>query len=643
MTWNIVPEWIAGILLIIIMVYSRKALFVHTVRDRMFRNACYSVLFSIFFNLLSTYMIYSYQSLPHMLVMGVTTIYYIITPLMPLIYFYYAICILYYDYSFERMHPLWRLWAIPYLLYFIVILLNPFVHNIFCVLPDRGYVQQAWVSLPYVIFYFYSAATVLFAFINRKRVEKRIIYVILLFPFLALGLVVTQNFMPDVILTGTAGFTTIFVLYLYLQNQRMVADELTGLLNRRTFLKSLELAAKIEKPFTVILLGIRNFKHINSRFGAQAGDALLCSIGQYLSTLAASSFLYRLDGDQFALILHDTQSSQVQSTIESIQKRFEQSWTLKGIECVLGIRIATLTYPEAGKTARELQSVLAYLVSTAKKSQSNVVLHYDATIYQDILRRQSIQDALETALQNHGFEVFYQPIWEASSGTFTQAEALLRMKPLDIGSVYPDEFIPIAEESGFIVDITYWVLDQACKTLKKLDSLNLPQAQLSCISVNFSFLQFLQPDITERVLEIIHQNGISPNRIKIEITERLLIDDGETVSQLMEKMHTLGMRFALDDFGVGFSNVAGMLNLPFDDIKIDKSIVWSTLESQVDSHFLRHLVHAFSALERTIIAEGIETQAQLDYVLACGCQEIQGYFFAKPMSEALLIPFLSKS
>lgn len=640
MSWNIAPEWVSGVLIGILILYSSRGAYVNITRDRMFRTMSYVALLSISSNLLSTYMIYAYQQLPHLLVMAVTTIYFALTPLTPMVYMFYSICILYYNYSFERIHPKWRWLSVPYFVYLVMLLLNPFVHNIFCVLPGQGYVQQRYISAPYYVFYFYCLATMLLAIVSRKRTESRITRLVLTFPLIALCFIVVQLIVPQVILTGTAAFTTMLILFLYLQNQRLVGDELTGLLNRKMFISMLSTVAKSGRHFAILIISLRDFKNVNMRFGTGNGDKLLCLVAKYLSTLVSPRQLYRFSGDEFALLLREAPNESAEAVIEKLQHRFTRVWPLDGLECLLNVNFAVVRCPEAGKDADTLMSAIDYTLMGTKLQPNSDVFYYQATVREAHLRRREVAKLLKKAVENDEMIVYYQPIWSCKTQRFTQAEALLRMKPTPIGSLYPDEFIPIAEESGIIVEMTYQVLEKVCATIAALDALQDERVRLESISVNFSFVQFMQPHVEQRIMAILDRYSVSPSRIKIELTERVLVGDLPLVSSFMSRMHQQGLRFELDDFGTGFSNLSTLLALPLDVIKLDKSLVWSAMRHDERNDFMRCLVHGLHAIHISVIAEGVETEAHKNNIISFGCSAIQGFYFCKPMPQEQMIVFL---
>ena len=211
------------------------------------------------------------------------------------------------------------------------------------------------------------------------------------------------------------------------------------------------------------------------------------------------------------------------------------------------------------------------------------------------------------------------------------------MNHTSIGPVYPNEFIPIAEETGLIIELTYVILDEVCKYINRLIEKGLP---MEAIHVNFSAIQFSQPDLSRKVLEIIQRNGTPMSAVKIEFTESTLAENPQVVTDFALEMRKHGIEMGLDDFGTGYSNIATVIRIPFGTIKLDKSLVWASIDNPTSALTIRHLVHAFRDLGMTVIAEGVETESQRQLVEDIGVEQIQGYYYSKPLSMEEMEEFL---
>ena len=239
-----------------------------------------------------------------------------------------------------------------------------------------------------------------------------------------------------------------------------------------------------------------------------------------------------------------------------------------------------------------------------------------------------LKDLLSHAMKEHKFEIYYQPLYNVCDGNFTEAEALLRLRDRDGSFVSPEEFIPVAEQCGMIADIGDFVLDGVCKYIRAMQKCSV---DIDSISVNLSVVQLMQDDAVPRLMDIIRRNGISPNRILFEVTEGTLVSDYELISAKICEMNEKGIQFALDDFGTGYSNITHVIDLPFDVVKIDKSLIWDSVRSRRCNIMIRELTKTFKDINLSVIAEGVETKEHDDFVRQCGCDKIQGFRYAHPM------------
>ncbi len=250
-----------------------------------------------------------------------------------------------------------------------------------------------------------------------------------------------------------------------------------------------------------------------------------------------------------------------------------------------------------------------------------------------------IENLLRRALQHDGFEIYYQPLYTVCDGKFTEAEALLRLRGEDGGFVSPDEFIPVAEQCGLIDQIGSMVLDKVCRYIRYLLSCRI---DIDSISVNLSVMQLLPDDAVDNILGIIRRNGVSPNRILLEVTESTLVCNFEQIARKIRELSGAGIQFALDDFGTGYSNIANVIDLPFDVIKIDKSLIWDSAVNVRCSQMVRYLTSAFRDINLEVTAEGVETPEHADFAKLCRCDKIQGFLFARPMPVSQAVDFFGR-
>ncbi|NLW70014.1 MAG: EAL domain-containing protein [Eubacteriaceae bacterium] len=632
MTWNITAEWTSLLFLSALIAYSGSRLTASNILDTMFRAAEWVSLIAIILNIASTLMIYSYESIPIWITVAITTAYFVFTPIMPLIYFYYVVIMLHHKDTSFRLTSRWNLFSLPYIAYLILLIANFWSHNVFAILPNMGYVQGSHIYSTYIVFYFYCFSICILAAQSRRKVGNRVTAVMISFPLLALFFVMLQKFFTDVILTGTASVFSLLVLFLYFQNNRLARDGLTGLYNREALLEEVSRLVQREEGFGLAAVSLDGFKLINQRHGTHAGDSFLKEVGQSLMDLNGKKSAYRYSGDIFALI---TKPGETEQCINKVFTRFTEPFTADEIECKLSASMASVEHT-GYKGEEDPISALDFALTEVKLAGEGKIVRYEKELISRKNRLRLIEETLRSALKEDGFYLCYQPIWSVSQNKFVCVEALLRLKETPMGKIYPDEFIPVAEATGLIIPITYMVLEKACKACAEFGG------KMGSVSVNFPFVQFMEPGIEGRVMGIIEGAGISPSMIKLEITERVLLEENERVNSFLENMSKEGVLFSLDDFGIGYSNVEVMLRVPLDVIKLDRSLLLAGLNASQQGNFLEKLVAGFKDMGRMVVAEGVETEEQFDFVKKCGCDMVQGYYFARPMPQDELREFLSK-
>ena len=639
--WNVAAEWTAGMYVLILIVYSRKNLTGSTFKEQMFLWSLCSVLLTITLNISSCYLVYGYDSLPMWFIDGVLTLYYICLPLASVGCFYYSACLIFPLRPTQRLSKRWFLGLIPYAVYIVIILLNYAFHNVFLVTPEEGYIQKTLFQLPYYIGFLYSGAIIVLAFINRKNMHKDVIKIIYVFPLFSLVISGVQAFNSDIILSGTAMYSAVLVIHIYLQTLQRTTDKLTGTLNRETLIGVLNKKIQNEKPFSLVMFSIKNFKAINARMGLEFGDELLEEMADYLKCKLQKENIYRYSGDQFAII-SDHYDEKRKKLLDEIFERFKNPWAIRGGEITVNTIRAKIDYPQFGENVKDLMSSIDYSLAKLKAYNGEDTYLHGNAIYLEICRKNEITARLKDAVLHDGIEVYYQPIYAAKSGTFTQAEALMRLSNNTVNPIYPSEFIPVAEDTGLIIHLTYIMLDKVCAHMRKILDAKLDNVNLEAISVNVPYIQFLQEDMVSRFEEIIDKYHLPYKHIRIEITERTLVADPDTVKRVMIEMQNKGFVFELDDFGVDYANMSLFMQLPIDIVKLDRSLILTSVTSEKNKSFFQCLVKGFNALGTTIIAEGIEDRATLDYIIDCGCDCIQGFVFSKPLPCNEFIRFLAE-
>lgn len=638
MRWNIAAESISIIMLVIIWFYSRKGNLVPSLKNKMF-HMCFMVTFcAMSFNILSTIMLAYPEHFPVFLSWTVTNIYFVATPLMGMGYFFYTLATVLENRGNAVRTIIWN--SIPGIIYFLLVLVNPINQLLFGIDEHGIYTQGPFIMLTYFIFYYYCLAAVVAVIIWRNNVEQSIRRILATFPLIAMIVIIVQQLYPQVILSGSAATCALLIIYLYLQNKQNSIDYLTGLPNRQEFLKMMELQIKKSRDFNITVLSLREFKRINDTYGQHTGDLFLQQIGNYLEGISMPHCLYRYGGDEFAILSYGPFDTKLDDNVKQLEQRMHKDWAVGENRCIINAVIGVVGYPECANTVEELINGIEYSVSMAKAATDSNIYYCGQEMLSAMKRRKQVVGILEDNLKNNSFSVYYQPIVSTATGKYTVAESLLRIPDSPLGPLYPNEFIPVAEETGLIIEITYQVLDKVCQFINRLNNEGI---EFDGVHVNFSGKQFSQIGLAEKVCGIIEKNQIPYSKIKIEITESILADDASNVAEFAEKMHQKGILIELDDFGTGYSNIVSVMKTPLDTIKLDKSIIWSAMEKKETAVMVNSLAFVFHEMGLQVLAEGVETKEQEEFVKKCGIDLIQGFLFSKPLNEEDAFSFLKSN
>ncbi|WP_167758592.1 sensor domain-containing protein [Zemynaea arenosa] len=419
-------------------------------------------------------------------------------------------------------------------------------------------------------------------------------------------------------------------------------DQLTHLPNRRLLGDRLQHALVSSQRTgqwgAALLIDLDNFKTINDTLGHQMGDVLLGRAAERLQTcVRASDTVARIGGDEFAVLLEDlgTDQGQAAATARQVgQKLVEalgQPYEFAGCEHVstASIGIALFGAQSAGAEALLREADLS--MYRAKGEGRNGLRFFDPQMQVELLRRSELQGDLRHALRDGGLALHFQPQVDAA-GRIYGAEALLRWRHPVLGYVPPGEFIPLAEETGLMNELGQRVLEMACNALLAWE--RVPAMRHLCLAVNVSMHQFRRVDFAESVLQVLRRSGADPRKLKLEITESVFADDLEGTVARMMALRVAGISFAIDDFGTGYSSLSYLKRLPLDQLKIDQSFVRDILSDANDASIARTIITLAHTLGLHVIAEGVETSAQRDLLMAHGCAAFQGYYFGRPVPDA---------
>mgnify|MGYP003703419025 CR=1 FL=1 len=416
-------------------------------------------------------------------------------------------------------------------------------------------------------------------------------------------------------------------------------DSLTGLPNRRLVMDRLKLiqaaCARTGYNGALLMIDLDNFKTLNDTLGHDKGDLLLRLITERLRPcLRATDTLARFGGDEFVVVLSELSSNeseaadQARHVADKLLRTLADVYDLNGQEYHSTCSIGVALFGPQHDALEELMKRADLAMYEGKAGGRNTVRFFDPAMEVEVNRRATLEADLRKALQRHEFQLHYQP-QVRDDGQLVGVEALIRWLHPDKGMVSPAQFIPVAEHTGLILPLGQWVLEAACRQLA--DWAQTSSLEDVTIAINVSARQFRQPDFADQVLKALSMAGARPERLKLELTESLLLDNLDDTIEKMAVLQSRGVTFALDDFGTGYSSLAYLKRLPLDQLKIDQSFVRNVLSEPNDAAIVRSIIGLAQSLGLTVIAEGVETEAQRHFLAEHGCAHHQGYLFGRPM------------
>lgn len=419
-------------------------------------------------------------------------------------------------------------------------------------------------------------------------------------------------------------------------------DSLTDLPNRVLFWdrlhQALAMARRHNEQVAILCIDLDHFKEVNDTLGHAAGDRLLKEAAQRLrGSLRDSDTLARLGGDEFAVIMSNLREGPLAAECaKRIVEALSVTFDLDGNEAVIGASVGiALSNPAEEDDPETLLRCADLALYRAKTEGRGAFRFFAEEMNVRLQARKLLERQLRHAMIEGQFELYYQPQVEAGSWRILGVEALIRWRHPERGLIMPSEFVPLAEETGLIVPLGEWVLRTACKQAQPWGDLRL--------AVNLSATQFRQPGLEDAVARALADSGFDPQRLEVEVTETILLQDIEASLAALRKIKRLGVRIAMDDFGTGYSSLSYLRTFPFDKIKIDRSFVHDLGQAEEASAIVRAVVQLGRSLGIRTSAEGVETRSQADILLLDGCDEVQGYHFGLPMSVGELETMLQRS
>jgi diguanylate cyclase (GGDEF)-like protein len=419
-------------------------------------------------------------------------------------------------------------------------------------------------------------------------------------------------------------------------------DPLTGLPNRRVFRTTLDQMSRspdgieVLQDFAVMFLDLDRFKVVNDTLGHRIGDMLLQEVANRLKgLLRREDLLARLGGDEFAIVVRRVDSRiELEALAERLVASVLEPYDISGYRIRTSVSIGIAVGPEDGENADDLLMAADLALYAVKGTNRGTYQFYHVSMNKDINERRQIEVDLREAIERNELELYYQPVINVRRQAISGFEALARWRHPVKGMVPPAVFIPVAEDSGLIVQLGEWALMEACRNAAKWPN------EMK-VAVNLSPVQFTTPNLFEVIEQTLARTGLAPHRLELEITERIFMENTENTLATLRRIKALGVRIALDDFGTGYSSLSYLRSFPFDKIKVDRAFVSDLSERNEHIVIVQAVVSIARALGMTTTAEGVETEAQHEFLAALGCDEVQGYLFSAPVPVDGLAEFFT--
>lgn len=576
-----------------------------------------------------------YYDVPRNLSMVLNTIYVLGKHLTIVIYAFYVIM------TTEQKAPVWVRYALTALnIYGIALILgNIKLHWLFDVDELGCYIVSEQAFLYFIV----AAAFLVFCLLHLMRFGKEVgwskrvsLYMFILIPYLCSWM----QYQVQGLYIESFGMT-IALLWIYLNAPRIdrMMDPATGALNQYAFSKRVVSMTTEKLDGYVVVMRFRDKTDLQNRYGLEVYKRLMRETAYLVCNMVGRERVYYLQDGRFAIEITGHDEAEAKKMANEILKMLQKTWKIYGKDVEVWLVGALLVFPSDVRGVNDIYNYLEYLEIMPSLKDGNVYegKHLDIAYMR---RYDEIERAIDRALLHTNFDVYFQPIYSTREKRIVAAEALLRLYDEELGFVSPEEFIPIAEKNGKIIEIGHLVLEHVCQFLQRED---IRKYGLRYIEVNLSIIECMQKNLPEEMEQIIQKYNVDCSQINLEITETALVENQEILTENIQKISEMGITFSLDDYGTGYSTITYMMTMPFKIVKIDKSILWSSFENEKAMIALCASINMIKDMKMEIVVEGIESEEMADKLAELGCDYLQGFYFSRPLPEEEFLKFVSKN
>ena len=521
----------------------------------------------------------------------------------------------------------------PLVVCLVMIVLTPFYNLVFHYTSETGYSSGPLHFLVYAVPAGYFIWAVIYSIKYRRYLDRSFIIMIIHVVIVNLFSGVCQATWPYLSIRTFLLSMTAVIMYFFEEQRRVTIEPDTNLVGKEYLAEVGGRMVLNKYPFAIILIKMSNFDALSDTFGHSNTTALGKNIASCVGGKYRLGKCFRISEATIAVL--NTEVEKTNDIMKELYDELSDSWEIEGMDIFCDILMTVCRYPDDATDPENITSIIRHF----DKLERNVggIIDIDELHINEQIRIKQVENAIERGLNNNSFEVYYQPIHSLENDTFVTAEALIRLTDSELGPVSPAEFIPIAENNGTIVAIGNYVLETVCKFISEND---MEQLGLHYIELNLSVIQCLQKDFIDTIESIVGKYDIDPKYLCLEVTETASNYSPAVFKQNLETLGEKGYSLALDDFGTGYANIERMVTSNFRIIKFDKEMTqYSSSEERLQKVFekLQNVVHS---MDSQVVAEGVETKDQYEYLKAIGCDYIQGYYFSKPVPQDEFVEFI---
>ena len=491
-------------------------------------------------------------------------------------------------------------------------------------------------AILFVVDLYFVAFGVIYILLAKEETSRSTKYSVCAYMIIGYVTAAIQLLNPPLLLMHFGMAICALALFLNLQKEEYLNSEL-GVFNRRIMEKIIKNNLSVNKKMSVLLFKIEDLNFIVHNFGAENRKTLLLQIARFLDRISKGNVYYYNSGT-FVIMTADEYGRRIESCVRAIQDRFHMQWKIGNAKFFVNYKMMSFSMPEDVRDLNTFYCCNSEFSSMIPDKDHIIDIH--DIDFNQIDRKIRIEKIIKRAIEEDHFQVYYQPIYSMEKDRITSAEALLRLIDPDDGFIRPDEFIPIAEKNGTIIQIGEIVFE---KVLRFMQEQKLEEMGIEYIEINLSAVQCMQEELADTFLALIQRYGIRKNMVNLEITETAAIDSPKVVLKNMQKLSDEGITFSMDDFGPGYSNISMIMSLPLNIIKLDKSLIDMASGHPKGKEILLSTAAMVKKLGFKIVAEGVEEQEQVEALRPIGIDYIQGYYFSRPLPEGKFVEYLNRS